>query len=60
MYFSYNKYKKYIYIMKLKFKKINCPKCFTPVEINIANATDEDGEEFLCPNCKFIFRYVDH
>lgn len=43
----------------MKFKTVNCPRCNYPVEINIAKAVDELGEEFLCPRCKFIFRYVD-
>ena len=44
----------------MNFKKINCPKCNYPVEINIGNAVDEEGEEFFCPNCRFIFRYVEY
>lgn len=43
----------------MEFKKINCPKCNYPVEINIAKALDEDAETYLCPHCSFIFRYVD-
>ena len=38
--------------------KVKCPKCHTDVEINIAHAVDEFGEEFRCPNCGFVFRYV--
>lgn len=37
---------------------IKCPKCKCDVEINIANAKDEDGEVFECPHCKWQFRYV--
>jgi len=38
---------------------IKCPKCHNDVEINIANAIDEDGEVFRCPNCGMNFRYTD-
>jgi uncharacterized protein YbaR (Trm112 family) len=38
---------------------IKCPKCQHDVEINIANAIDENGEVFLCPNCGMKFRYTD-
>ena len=37
---------------------VKCVKCGNNVEIDIAKAVDEDGEEFRCPNCGFIFRYV--
>lgn len=37
---------------------VKCPKCGHDVEINIANATDENGEEFMCKNCGFNFRYA--
>lgn len=40
-------------------KKVNCPNCGCPVEIDIAKAVDENGEEFRCPNCGFIFRYAE-
>ncbi len=39
-------------------KKINCPFCNNPVEINIAKAVDEEGETFMCPKCKKVFRFV--
>ena len=35
-------------------KTVKCIKCNTDVEINIAKAV----EEFCCPNCGFVFRYV--
>lgn len=38
--------------------KVKCPNCGYTVEIDIAKAVDEDGEEFRCDNCGFIFRYV--
>lgn len=38
--------------------KIVCPKCGEPQWIDISNAIDEDGETFLCPHCKWKFRYV--
>lgn len=38
--------------------KIKCPKCKTEVEINISKAVDENGEVFMCPNCKNKFRYA--
>ena len=38
--------------------KIQCPKCKNEVEINIANAIDENGEVFRCKNCGQIFRYT--
>ena len=37
---------------------VSCPKCGRDVEINIANATDENGEEFMCMGCGFKFRYA--
>ena len=39
-------------------KKIKCPKCNKETIINIAKAIDENGEEFRCENCRYIFRYV--
>ena len=38
---------------------IKCPVCKTEVEINIANAVDENGEVFCCKNCGQVFRYTD-
>ena len=38
---------------------VNCPKCKKEVEINIANAVDENGEEHQCPHCGLVFRYTD-
>ena len=37
---------------------IKCPKCHKDVEIDIAKAIDENGEVFMCPHCKFSFRYT--
>lgn len=37
---------------------IPCPFCKTPVEVDIRNAIDEEGEVFLCPNCRKKFRYA--
>ena len=37
---------------------LNCPKCKNVVSINIANAIDEHGEVFMCPNCRYKFRYT--
>ncbi len=37
---------------------VKCLKCGQNVEINIANAIDENGEEFRCPVCGFLFRYA--
>lgn len=37
---------------------VPCPNCSHNVEINIAKAVDEFGEEFICPNCKYRFRYA--
>ena len=37
--------------------KVNCVQCGNEVEINIANAHDEEGEVFECPHCGLIFRY---
>ena len=39
--------------------KIKCPVCKTEIEINIANAIDEEGEVYICPNCNQVFRYTD-
>jgi predicted RNA-binding Zn-ribbon protein involved in translation (DUF1610 family) len=38
---------------------VKCVNCGGDVEINIAKAVDENGEEFQCPNCGFIFRYAE-
>ena len=38
---------------------VKCPICGYDVEINISKAVDEEGEEFICPNCGFIFRFAD-
>ena len=38
---------------------VKCGKCGNDVEINIAKAVDEHGEEFICPTCGFIFRYTE-
>lgn len=38
--------------------RINCPNCRKEVTIDIAKAVDELGEEFLCPNCRKVFRYA--
>ncbi|MEE3343952.1 MAG: hypothetical protein VZS44_07680 [Bacilli bacterium] len=35
-----------------------CPKCEKPVIIDISKSLDEEGEVFMCPNCKFKFRYI--
>lgn len=40
-------------------KTINCPKCKTPVKINIANAIDENGEVYVCSECGYKFRFTD-
>ena len=39
-------------------EKVKCVNCGTDVEINIANAQDENGEVFICPNCGQVFRYA--
>jgi len=36
---------------------IKCPKCLEEIEVNIAKAIDEHGEVFICPKCRFEFRY---
>ena len=41
-------------------KTINCPFCNNPVTIDISKAIDENGEEYCCPHCKKIFRYVNN
>ena len=38
--------------------KVKCPKCQNETIIDIAKAVDENGEEFRCTNCGFIFRYA--
>lgn len=35
-----------------------CPKCGNVTEINISHAIDEHGEVYICPNCKYQFRYA--
>lgn len=42
-----------------QFKTIKCPKCGADVQINIANAVDEEGEVFACPECMYKMRYTE-
>ena len=37
---------------------ITCPKCNEEFTINIAQSISDDGEVFMCPNCKWKVRYV--
>lgn len=37
---------------------MKCPKCQSEISIDIRNAIDEYGEEFICPICKYTFRYA--
>ena len=39
--------------------KVKCIRCGGEVEINIANAKDENGEVFRCPHCGLMFRYTE-
>ena len=39
-------------------ESIKCVKCGKQTEINIANASDEDGEVFRCQHCGYYFRYA--
>ena len=36
---------------------IKCVSCGKEIIINIANAIDEDGEQFICPHCGKTFMY---
>lgn len=38
--------------------KIKCPKCEKEIFINIAKSISDDGEVFVCPKCKYEFRYA--
>jgi predicted RNA-binding Zn-ribbon protein involved in translation (DUF1610 family) len=38
--------------------RVKCPKCGEEVVIDIAHAVDEHGEEFVCGNCGYQFRYA--
>jgi predicted RNA-binding Zn-ribbon protein involved in translation (DUF1610 family) len=40
-------------------KIVNCPKCGEQVNIDISKAVDEDGEAYICPKCKYIFRFTE-
>lgn len=42
-----------------KLKTIKCPKCGADVCIDIAHAADEEGEVFVCPECKWHMRYTE-
>jgi uncharacterized protein YbaR (Trm112 family) len=37
---------------------VKCPKCHNDVELDISKACDEDAEVFVCPHCKWKFRYA--
>ena len=37
---------------------INCPHCGKSVQIIISNAVYEEGETFICPKCRKLFRYA--
>lgn len=39
--------------------KVKCPKCNELVEIDISKSISDDGEVFMCPHCKYVFRYVE-
>lgn len=39
-------------------EKIACFNCGNLVQIDISKAIDEEGEVFVCPNCKKKFRYT--
>jgi predicted RNA-binding Zn-ribbon protein involved in translation (DUF1610 family) len=38
--------------------KIICPKCHKETEFFLKDAVDENGEEYACKKCGFIFRYA--
>lgn len=38
---------------------IKCPKCQKEIQINVANALDEDAELYRCPHCEYVFRYTE-
>ena len=37
---------------------INCPHCNKQVQIILSNALDEEGETYMCPECRKLFRYA--
>ena len=37
---------------------INCPKCKKEISIDISKSISDDGEVFVCPECKYKFRYA--
>lgn len=39
-------------------RKINCPICGEPTDIDITKAIDSEGEIFMCKKCKKPFRYA--
>jgi DNA-directed RNA polymerase subunit RPC12/RpoP len=39
-------------------EKVRCINCGSAVAIDISRALDENGEEFRCPHCGFVFRYA--
>lgn len=47
------------YNIKKLNKMIKCLECNTYITIDIANAMDEEGEVFKCPQCGFVFRYTE-
>lgn len=37
---------------------IKCPNCKEEITIDIAKSISDDGEVFVCPECKYKFRYA--
>lgn len=38
---------------------VHCPKCGGEVKIDISRAVDTEAEVFMCPECKYRFRFTE-
>lgn len=38
---------------------VRCPKCGREVKIDISHAVDTEAEVFMCPECKYRFRFTE-
>lgn len=39
--------------------KVKCPKCNKEIKLDISQSVSEDGEVYICPYCKYLFRFTE-